>query len=177
MHVDKKKGITLYNRRMAWHMISLMALINATVIGFCCYVYFVKLSPTNLAVILLLLALLAMIDFCCIYNYACTRFLIRCQIDHSGIHCSLLGLQRWTLKWNDIRVYGGMGGDLIHLLFFSTDASEQNQLKTVVGINKHRIVFENRDEFWSVAGEYIPEDIKKRLLEFDATKQSCFYRR
>ncbi len=175
--MDKKKSITLYSRFLTWYGIGPMVAGNITIIGICCYVFLAKYSPTNLAVIILMLALLSLIDFCFIWGYAGTRFLIRCQIDHSGIHCSLLGLQRWTLRWNDIRVYGGMGGNLIHLLFFSTDASEQNQLKTIVGVNKHRIVFENRDEFWSVAGEYIPEDMKKRLSEFDATKQSCFYRR
>ncbi len=174
--MPKKPYIMLYNSYLTLQMIILVMFLNIAAIVLCCCLFFIKPSSTHYAVIALIVGIMIIIDVSLVLNNAGTRFLIRCRIDQEGIHCSLF-LKKWSINWSDIRVYGGTGYEICPLLFFSADASEQNDAKTMVSINKKRIVFEDREAFWTIAEEHMPKDIKVRLKEFGRTKQPCFYRR
>ncbi len=158
-----------------------MALFHCVLLGvsgcliyrYCCH----DVPVDALGAAVLIMILMLFVDVLMIKDYAVTRTWIRCRFDEEGVHCSGFCMKPWIVRWDEICVYGVNGFDYCPIVFFSTESSEYNNVKTVLSINKKRIVFEYRDIFWQNASPFLPVDIKQRLEDYQRTKQKCFYRR
>lgn len=174
----------LYDKQTTFTVIGGILLMYGLCLGLCGFFVYRFLIRTFDPAVYLLLAIvlcpLILFPILSRKSHAFGRFLLRCRFDKLGISCYGLGWRRFTLRWDDICLYGidGYGkhsGYSMGILFLSTDPEERFDPKHYADINAHRIVFAVRDEIWDKFDTYMPEEMKKRLMSCAKTKQNCYY--
>lgn len=119
------------------------------------------------------------LDLCFAKIHIVACCLTKCKIDHIGLHCSILGIKKWDILWEDIRIYGirGFNSPYMVQMFFYCDPSEKHDpIKNFV-VNNQRIVFEYERKRWDLVAQYAPEDIKEKIEYSLWENNDCFHRR
>ena len=96
-----------------------------------------------------------------------SRFLVRCKVDCTGIHCSIPLVKRWHIAWVDIRTYGLLGlSDPVSYAqcFLCTDSSIMDSNNLTI-LSDKRILIQINSPLWFAVIECIPLDIKRNLLK------------
>ena len=132
----KAKKLRLYDAYTTYYTLFGMLFFNVLCFGL--GVFFVKIfiiEDYDPAVFLLLLMLpggVLALDFICIKEGLYSRLLLRCRITDEGIVCSGIGWKRFTLAWDDVKVYGVAGyswpGQLWAFMFFSINTFYNRQI-------------------------------------------------
>lgn len=174
--------VHLYNKKDTITVVGGILFLHIMVTLLCCF--FVKkflIQTYEPGVYLLLLFLISMVVIVDVLLYRIQtfrRYLVTCKFDADGIHCSLLGFKKWTIKWSDIRIVGitGYSTTGMGILFFSTDQNEKYSIKKCIEISDRRIVFEINEKNWCAIKVYLPNPMKERLWESIQKRQDFFYR-
>lgn len=173
--------ISLYNKKDTIMVVGGLAFLHISVCGICIFLINRFLIQTyDPGVYVLLLFFISMTVVCDVLMYRVqifSRLLVRCRIDREGIHCSLLGLKKWTIRWNEICVFGITGYSFgMGIIFLSTDSGEKYSKKKCIEVSSKRIVFEADEKRWRVISAYMPDDMKKKLLKSMQDRCDTFYR-
>jgi len=177
--------VTLYRRFSTLYLLFGMAFLYVLDLGLCaffCYRFLYQtFDPSVFLLLATLIIPLVLIPILAHPHQVLSRFLVRCRIDESGLHCFGLGWKSWDIAWQDICIYGiqwqGSSNYPYGLLSFSKDAEEQFHIKNFIRLTPNRVVFEVRPELWRLLCQFMPEDIHKKLAWSMETKRNCFYKR
>ena len=174
----------LYNRQTTFTVIGGILLMYSLCLGLCGFFLYrfwiLTFDPAVFLLLGILLCPMMIFPILSRKSHAFGRFLLRCRFSETGILCRGLGWNSFTLRWEDICLYGidgyrKHGSNSMGILFLSTDPDEHYDPKHYADINTHRIVFEVRDEIWDKLGTYMPNDMKKHLMSCATSKRNCFY--
>ena len=174
----------LYDKQATLTVIGGILLMYGLCLGLCGFFVYrfliLTFDPTVFFLLGIVLCPLILFPILSRRSHAFGRFLLRCRFDETGISCYGLGWKRFTLRWDDICLYGidgyGKHGSYsMGILFLSTDPEEHFDPKRYAEISMRRIVFGVRDEIWGKLGTHMPEEMKKRLMACARAKQNCFY--
>lgn len=173
--------ISLYNKKDTIMVVGGLIFLHISVCGLCIFwinkFLIQTYSPGIYGLLLFFISMTAVCDVLVYRVQGFSRLLIHCRIDCEGIHCSLLGFKKWTIKWSDICVFGITGYSFgMGIIFLSTDSGEKYNKKKCIEVSSKRIVFEADEKRWRVVSAFMPDNIKKKLLKSMQDRCDTFYR-
>lgn len=181
----KTKKVFLFDPQSCYFVTGVMAFMCVLITALCVFFFrrFV-LAEGEVGGGLMLIAMLVVpctyIAFMDWKTLAIRRFMVRCWFDANGIHCGGLLCPKYTIRWDEIHVYGTYGYSFsyagICFIFFSKDETEYFDPKKVAEFKRTRIFFGDRPELWPELGRYMPLEMKKRLQNSLAERRDCYYR-
>lgn len=177
----------VYSRK---HTISLMAMIGALyaiMIFFGIYGYGKIIENKDKETALFYAAIMAL---CFIgmtaalwSTHILSRLAMRCVISEDGICVKRMFGRGVMLDWESIVCYGVVSNAVLHesmtVLYFSADKDEYapKNAKAALAINEERIILEYRQALFNRLLELMPEDMTKRLKNFDFRSHGAHFRR
>lgn len=173
----------LYNRRETVLVIGGIMLLHFLIIGLCIFWCWKFLwndyDPGVFVLLVMFIGGLIICDILLARVQGVSRFLLRCNVDYAGIHCYMPFNKYWHIAWTDIRTYGLFGlNDPVSYIqcFFSADCSimDRNQLAT---LSEKQISFQVNSPLYFAIMEYVPMDIKAKLLKTLAEGKDRVFRR
>ena len=173
----------LYSKKDTYFVIGGIVLLHVLVIGLCmfwCYRFLWNSYDASVFILLILfLGGLILCDVLLSKVQGLSRFLVRCKVDHTGLHCSMPFKKNWSITWEDIHTYGLMGiNNPVSYVqcFFSVDRSmpDVNQL---VNLSDKQIVFQVNTPLCVAVMQYLPKDIKTNLLKAQKEGKDRAFRR
>ncbi len=112
-----------------------------------------------------------------------SRLAMRCVISEDGIAVRRLFGSGIMLSWGSIACYGVAGNEVLYasmtVLYFSTDQEEYapKNAKAALAINDKRVILEYRQALFDRLSELMPDDMTKRLKDFDFPGHGAHFRR
>lgn len=175
--------IGLYNKKDSIIVVGGLVIFHVLICLLCLFwINKFAIQDYNPSVYLLLLMFISITVICDMSLYRIQgfrRFLVKCRITNQGIHCTLLGLKKWEIKWNEICIFGTLGYSNTNdrgVFFLSTDSGEKYNREKCAEVNAKRIVFEANPQIWKAVSEYMPDNIKYKLQKAMQERCNTFYK-
>ncbi len=172
---NDKKGvsilkISLYDRKASFMVVAGIIFMHGATLVLCAFWIYrfliLTYDPGVFFLLIMFLGILILCDWQLSRIQGFFRFLIRCNIDHIGIHCSIMGMKKWCIRWCDIRAYGTIGLDnqnYMNLIFFSTRKHQSPKPKELIYASEEQIVFQFRQGIWVTLKQYMPTDMSGNI--------------
>ena len=161
----------LYSKKETYLVVGGIFFLHLLVIGLCifwCWRFlWNNYDPGGFVLIFMFVGGLIICDVLLTKVQGLSRFLVRCKVDCTGIHCSMPFKKQWHIAWADIRTYGllGLNNSISYAqCFLSTNSSIMDGNHLTI-LSDKRIVFQINSPLWFALMEYLPIDIKRKLLK------------
>lgn len=181
------KKISIYDPYTTWGIIlglTLMYTMTIALTGFFAWKFLIiDCDPSVIILLFVINSPWIVVTVLLSRDKLINRLMLRLAFSSEGIHCFVLGKEKYTIAWGCIHTYGIIGYSTVYIskemIFFSTNRKElvAKTLTEANVVSQNRVVVQIRPDSWRTLAKFLPLDMLDKLSYSLSKKEDCFHKR